>query len=80
MPDIKNYKAGDVLYYLGRTKCTVIANTLKPGGVNADEAVLFLATEQGGSVVVPVAFQERFVSEIKIPFLRKWPLVYDTSN
>lgn len=74
MADVKKYKEGDVVYYLGRTKSTVLGNTLKPGGINADEAVLFLKTAQGSSVVVPVAHQEEFISEKQIGILQRWPL------
>lgn len=74
MADIKKYSKGDILYYLGRTKCEVVRNTLKAGGVNADEATLFLRVIGSGSChAVPVAEQELFVSETKIAFMRTWP-------
>ncbi len=73
MADVKKYSKGDILYYLGRTKCEVVRNTLKPGGVNADEAVLFLKTVSGSCVAIPVAEQEEFVTETKISFMKPWP-------
>ena len=74
MAEIKKYKKGDVVYYLGRTRATVLGNTLDPGGINADEAVLFLKTAQGSSVVVPVAFQDEFISEKQIKVWQRGPL------
>ena len=40
MPDVKQYKVGETYYYLGRTRCTIEAETLKGAGVNADEALI----------------------------------------
>lgn len=77
---MKKYKKGDTLYYLGRTRCTVLDNTLKPGDGNISEAVLFLQSAQGSSIIVPVAFQEKFVSEAQIPFYKKWPLTQDSGR
>lgn len=74
MSNVKNYKKGQTLFYLGKTRSTVIHNTLKAGGVNADEAVLFLRTVQGTCIAIPVAEQELFVSETQLPFLQKWQI------
>lgn len=68
MAEIKKYKKGQTVWYLVRTKCTVLENTLKPGEGNLEEAVLFLKSAQGSSIVVPVAFQEQFISD-KAPTL-----------
>ena len=73
MADVKKYGKGETLWYLGRTRCTVVHNTLKPGGVNADEAILFLKSASGSSVAIPVIEQEQFVSEKQISFLKSWP-------
>ena len=74
MSDLKKYKAGDVVYYLGRTRAEVLDNTLAPGGTNLKEALLFLKTAQGSSVIVPVAHQDLFISEKQIGILQRWPL------
>ena len=80
MADVKKYGKGETLWYLGRTRCTVVHNTLKPGGVNADEATLFLKTASGSSVAIPVVEQEQFVSEHQISFFKKWPLTPTASR
>lgn len=63
MAEIKKYKKGQTVWYLVRTRCEVLENTLKPGEGNLEEAVLFLRSAQGSSIVVPVAFQDQFVTD-----------------
>lgn len=70
----QKYNTGDVVYYLGRTKCTVLSNTLKGGGVNLDEAVMYLRSAQGTCIAVPVKHQDLFLSEKPIGLFDKWPL------
>lgn len=72
MADIKKYKEGQTLYYRGRAKCTVIQNTLAPGGTNANEAILWLRDGSGAAIAVPVLNQHLFVTEKQIGILQKW--------
>ena len=74
MSNQKKWKAGETAFYLGRIKCTVLSNTLKPGGINVDEALIFLQSAQGSSVVVPVEHQEKFLAEKQLPLFKTWPL------
>lgn len=72
MEDVKKYRKGDVLYYRGRAKCTVVQNTLLPGESNLKEAVLFLRDGSGACIAVPVLNQHLFVTETQIGMLQKW--------
>jgi len=72
MADVKKYNVGDILYYRGRAKCTVIQNTLAPGGTNIGEAVLWLRDGSGAAIAVPVLNQHLFVTEKQIGILQKW--------
>lgn len=69
-----NYKVGQTYFYLGRTRCTVMAETLKPGGVNADEAIIQIETAQGTPITFLYKFADRYLSETQIPIWKKWPL------
>lgn len=60
--EVKNYKKGDTLTYKpANAICRVVHNTLKPGGVNAEEATVWVRYRnalQG----VPVAVQDDFLT------------------
>ncbi len=74
MADVNNPKVGDTFYYLGRTRCTVVAETLKGGGVNMDEALGQIETVSGTPVVFLFKTASRYLSEKQIPIWKKWPL------
>lgn len=74
MADVKNYKVGQTYYLLGRTKCTVIAETLKGGGVNADEALIQVETVSGTPYTFLYKTADRYLSEKQIGLFKKWPL------
>lgn len=67
-------KAGDTFYYLGRTRCTVIGETLKPGGVNMEDAIVQVETVSGSPITFLYTASARYLSEKPIPFYKKWPL------
>ncbi len=61
--NIQKYHKGDVLTLLPLNEpVTVIHSTLKGGGVNAEEAVVFVETQDGFPVAVPVAVQDRYLT------------------
>jgi hypothetical protein len=68
------YKVGETYYYLGRTRCTVEAETLKGGGANIDEAVLQVRTANGTPILMLYKTAENYLSEKRIGLLQKWPL------
>lgn len=76
MENVIRYKAGDELTYKpGNSRVKVIHSTLKPGGVNADEATLWVETKAGTPISIPVAEQDRYLTTEKpLPFYKKWPL------
>ena len=74
MADVNNPRVGDTFYWLGRTRCTVIAETLKGGGVNIDEAVVQVETVSGTPYVFLYKTSARYISAKHIGFLKKWPL------
>lgn len=64
MSDLKRYHKGDVLTLIPLNEyVTVMHNTLKGGGVNADEATVFVETDEGFPVAVPVALQDRYLTK-----------------
>lgn len=67
-------KVGDIFYLLGRTKCEVIAETLKGGGANIDEALVQIETVQGTPFTFLYKTSARYLSETKIPLMKSWPL------
>lgn len=74
MPDVKQYKVGETYFYLGRTRCTIEAETLKGGGANADDAIIQIRTAQGTPVVFLYKTADRYLSEKQIGIFQKWPL------
>ena len=74
MADVNNPKVGDIFYYLGRTQCTVVAETLKPGGVNASEALVQIETVSGTPIIFLYSTSGRYLSTTKRPFYKSWPL------
>lgn len=76
MENIIRYKEGTELTYKpGNSRVKVIHSTLKAGGVNADEATIWVETKQGTPIAIPVAEQDRYLTtENPLPFYRKWPL------
>lgn len=71
------YKKGQKLTYKpGNAVVTVIHNTLNAGGVNAEEATVWIETKQGSPIAIPVAEQDRYLTTEppKKGFLAKWPL------
>lgn len=75
MADVNNPKEGDTFYYLGRTKCKIVGDTLKPGGVNIDEALVQIETASGTPIVFLYKTAPRYLSATQIPFYKKWPLL-----
>lgn len=60
--DVKNYSEGQTLTYKpANVICRVVHNTLKPGGVNADEAIVFVAY-RNSLQAVPVAKQDTYLT------------------
>jgi hypothetical protein len=60
---MENYKPGQKLTYLPHNKSVeVIHNTLKAGGVNSDEAVVFVKNSTGFILAVPVAVQDKYLT------------------
>lgn len=74
MADVNNPKVGDTFYYLGRTRCTVIGETLKPGDGNKDEALVQIETVSGTPITFLFKTAPRYLSEKQIPIWKKWPL------
>lgn len=76
MSDIIKYKPDTELTYKpGNARVKVIHNTLKAGGINADEAVVWIETKQGTPVAIPVAQQDRYLTtEPPLTVGKKWPL------
>lgn len=76
MADVKKYQVGDELTYkTGNARVKVIHTTLKPGGVNADEATIWIETKLGTPIAIPVAQQDRYLTtEAPLPKPKKWPL------
>lgn len=74
--EIHKYKKGDKpTYKPGNAVVTVIHTTLKGGGVNADEAIVWIETKQGTPVAIPVAEQDRYLTtEPPLSAPKKWPL------
>lgn len=80
MADVNNPKKGDTFYYLGRTRCKIVAENLKGGGVNLDEALVQIETAQGTPIVFFYKTAPRYLSATQIPFYKKWPLTPDASR
>lgn len=60
---MENYKPGQKLTYLPHNQqVEVIHNTLKAGGVNSDEAVVFVKNKTGFILAVPVAVQDTYLT------------------
>lgn len=60
--DVKKYSEGQTLTYKpANAICRVVHNTLKPGGVNADEAIVFV-TYRNSLQAVPVAKQDAYLT------------------
>lgn len=74
MADVNNPSEGDTFYFLGRTRCTVIGETLRPGNGNIDEAVVQIETAQGTPYTFLYTKSARYLSEKQIPIWKKWPL------
>jgi hypothetical protein len=76
MADVKKYHVGEELTYKpGNARVKVIHNTLKAGGVNADEATVWIETKQGTPIAIPVAQQDRYLTtDAPLPNPKKWPL------
>ena len=75
MPNPQSPKTGETFYYLGRTRCTVVGTTLKPGGINIDEAVVQIETvPQGTPHVFLYSTSARYLSAVKISWMKPWPL------
>ncbi|MCE7922250.1 MAG: hypothetical protein DYG98_04275 [Haliscomenobacteraceae bacterium CHB4] len=76
MATVLNYHVGDELTYKpGNARVKVIHSTLKPGGVNADEATVWVETKLGTPIAIPYAKQDRYLTtEPPLPKPKKWPL------
>lgn len=72
MANVKHYKVGETYFYLGKTRCQIVGETLKPGGVNADEAIIQIETVQGTAITFLYKLADRYLSEKQVPFLQKW--------
>ena len=60
--ELIKYNEGQTLTYKpANTLCKVVHNTLQPGGVNADEAIVFV-TYRNSLQAVPVAKQDKFLT------------------
>ena len=75
MADVMKYHVGDELTYKpGNSRVKVIHNTLKAGGVNLDEAIVWIETKQGTPIAIPVAQQDRYLTtDAPLPSPKKWP-------
>lgn len=80
MADVNNPKKGDIFYYLGRTRCRVIGETLNPGDGNKAEAVVQIETVSGTPVTFLYTAAGRYLSATQIPFYKKWPLTPDSGR
>lgn len=69
------FKAGQKLTYKPHNaEVEVIHNTLKPAGVNADEAVVFIKTKNGIIMPVPVEVQDEYLTTappVKVGVVKK---------
>lgn len=74
MADINNPRKGDNFYFR-RIRCTVIGTTLKPGGVNADEAVVQIETIAGTPYTFLYSASGRYLTEKAVPIFGKWPVM-----
>lgn len=79
MVDIHNPKKGDKFYFY-RSRCTVMGETLKPGGGNLDEAVVQIETAQGTPYTFLYTLSARYLSEKPVPLFGKWPLTPASSR
>ena len=74
MADVKNPRVGDTFYWLGRTRCEVVAETLRPGDGNKDEAVVQVETVSGTPYLFLYKTSARYLSAKHIGYFKKWPL------
>jgi hypothetical protein len=74
--NITKYKPGQELTYKpGKQTVKVVHNTLQPGGVNAQEAVVWIETKQGTPIAIPVLEQDRYLTtEPPKKAFKLWPL------
>lgn len=76
MSAIKYKKGQKLTYKVSNQEVTVTHNTLKAGGVNEEEAIVWVETKQRTPIAIPVAEQDRYLTEA--PPLKgwgaKWPL------
>ena len=79
MADVNNPRKGDTFYFY-RTRCTVIGTTLKPGGVNAGEALVQIETAAGTPYMFFYNQSARYLSEKAVSIFKKWPLTPDSSR
>lgn len=74
------YKVGQTYYYLGRTRCTIEAETLEGGGVNLGSALIQIRTANGTPIVFLYKTAGAYLSEKQIPIWKKWPLTPASSR
>ncbi len=65
-------KVGDEFFYLGRTRCTVNGSTLKPGGINSDEALIEIKTVQGTPHTFLYMNAPDYLSEKQLSLFERW--------
>lgn len=64
--EIKKYKRGERLTYSPTMQTVwVMHNTLKAGGVNSDEATIWVFGKKTGLISIPVARQDDFLETYK---------------
>ena len=80
MADVNSPRIGDTFYWLGRTRCEVVAETLKGGGVNLDEALVQVETVSGTPYLFLYKTSARYLSAKQIPIFKKWPLTPASSR
>lgn len=62
MSEVIKYKAGDRLTYTPTMRTVwVVHSTLKAGGVNADEATIWVEGKGTGLISIPVAVQDGYL-------------------
>lgn len=64
MSEVIKYKAGQRLTHTPTMKTVwVVHNTLKAGGVNSDEATIWVEGKGTGLMAIPVAVQELYLQD-----------------
>lgn len=74
--DIVKYKVGQKLTHIHlNQEVTVVHSTLKPGGVNYEEAFVTVRTKQNTLIPIPVEIQDDYLTTAPPkPKWKLWPL------